>query len=360
MISLEERNKKIIEAIVAKADIVCPGALAMIGIYGSFITGDIHEKSDLDLLVLLNDDSGFRLSCTFIQDDLQVGHDLYCTTWESLQSDARYEHPNISKLMDSHIVYCADEKYKEDLEGLRNQVKRILSLPLSQEDYLKAEKLLKEAEHYYTMAMISEGKTDVLAWAGYVVHYVENALAMLNKKYFHYGTKRIYEELEAMENRPENIVELIEAVTSTTSPSLIKEYLKSLIKETIEFFEKVRESFQQSKRTVSESTIRGTYEEMFSNWRNKMYLAAETDNKHLAFMSMISLHAMLQDIKSEVDIAEYDVLSRYNPQNLYETAKAYDDILNQYLQEYIKCKIQVKHFADIDAFVRDYEKTGKF
>lgn len=39
-----ERNQKLIDAIIAKADRECPGALAMIGIYGSFLTGDIHEN----------------------------------------------------------------------------------------------------------------------------------------------------------------------------------------------------------------------------------------------------------------------------------------------------------------------------
>ena len=36
MTNLEERNQKIIDAVVKKANIVCPGALALIGIYGSF------------------------------------------------------------------------------------------------------------------------------------------------------------------------------------------------------------------------------------------------------------------------------------------------------------------------------------
>lgn len=40
MNSLEERNQKIIDAIIEKANIVCPGSLALIGIYGSFMTGD--------------------------------------------------------------------------------------------------------------------------------------------------------------------------------------------------------------------------------------------------------------------------------------------------------------------------------
>ena len=43
---LEERNRKLVDAIVRKANAECPGALALIGIYGSFMTGDFYEKSD--------------------------------------------------------------------------------------------------------------------------------------------------------------------------------------------------------------------------------------------------------------------------------------------------------------------------
>ena len=125
--NLEERNQKIINAVIQKANTVCPGALALIGINGSFMTGDFYEKSDLDLLILINDDRGWQLGCVFVQDDLQVGHDIYCTTWERLQKDAGYEHPNISKLMDAKIVYCADEKYRERLEALRKTAKDILT-----------------------------------------------------------------------------------------------------------------------------------------------------------------------------------------------------------------------------------------
>ena len=140
MNSLENRNRKIIDAVIRKEQAVCPGAIALIGIYGSFQTGDIHPLSDLDLLLLINDDRGWQLGKAFIQEDLGVGHDIYCTSWESLRQDAEYEHPHISKLMDSQIVYCADEKYREELETLREQVRRKLAEPFGEEDYRKAEK----------------------------------------------------------------------------------------------------------------------------------------------------------------------------------------------------------------------------
>ena len=108
MNSMDGRNRKIIDAVIRKERAVCPGSVALIGIYGSFRTGDVHPLSDPDLLIVINDDRGWQLGKAFIQEDLGVGHDIYCTSWESLRQDAEYEHPHISKLMDSQIVYCTE------------------------------------------------------------------------------------------------------------------------------------------------------------------------------------------------------------------------------------------------------------
>lgn len=359
MKNLDERNRKIINAVVRRADIVCPGALALIGIYGSFMTGDFYEKSDLDLLIIINDDRGWQLGCGFVQDDLQVGHDIYCTTWEQLQNDAGYEHPNISKLMDAKIVYCADEEYKKQLEALRKKTNDILAAPFSEEDYAKAETLLKEAEHYYTKAMVSEHKSDMLDGAGNTVYYVENAIAMLNKQYFHFGLKRAYEELQAMQNRPENLCEMIDDVISATSAESVRENLTMLMKETSAVFHQVKKTIAAQKKPVSADTLTGTYEEMYSNWRNKMHAAAETGDRHLALMSLVSANAMLAEIGSEISIDKYDVLEGYDSQNLNRTAQSYDDILNAYLKEYEKAGIPAKHYPDIDAFVSDWN-TNKW
>lgn len=354
MKNLEIRNQKIIDAVIEKANRACPGSLALIGIYGSFETGDFYEKSDLDLLVLINDEKGLQLGCTFIQDDLEVGHDIYCTTWENLQQDALYNNPNISKLMDSKIVYYADEKYITKLESLREKVNKNLLTPLSREDYSKAENMMKEAEHFYLRAMLAEDMADIWVQAGYAIYYVENAIAMLNKKYFHYGTKRIYEELELMENKPYKLCEMIEGVLSGNSPEEIKKSLTMLIRETMRVFKKVETTISASKEPVVADSIRGTYEEMFSNWRNKMYAAADEDNRHLAFMSMSSLQAMISDLGDEMEIGSYDVCAGYAPQNLRKTAQAFDDIIKEYLKEYQKVNLQVERYPDIDAFIAHY------
>lgn len=353
---MKQRNQKIIDAIIEKAYRDCPGALALIGIYGSCLTGDIHEKSDLDLLILINDDRGWQLSCTFIQDDVEIGHDLYCTTWDSLEHDARYVHPNISKLMDSKIVYCADKEYQKRLDALRHQAANILSAPFSHEDFTKAETLLKEAEHHFTRALLAQERAEILVHVGHVFCFLENALAMLNKAYFRYGTKRVFVELDAMAYRLENLRARTDAVLTAPSIQAQKHCLAELMQDTIGIFEKVKAALPAAKQTVSSDSIGGTYEEMFSNWRNKLYLAALREDVHLSFMSMCSMNDMLCDIAADVEIGHYPVLNGFLPHDLLTTAKNYDRILEEYRSEYEKAGISPKHYPDIDAFIREYLK----
>ncbi len=350
--------EKIIDAVIRKEQSVCPGAVALIGIYGSFQTGDIHPLSDLDLLILINDDRGRQLGKAFIQEDRGVGHDLYCTSWESLRRDAAYEHPHISKLMDSRIVYCADEKYRTELEALREQVRKKLAEPFGEEDYRKAEKELKEARCCYADAMIAEDLNQVRRNAGGALYFAENALALLNKTYFHKGVSRRYEELDAMEKKPDKLCGMIENLLAATTAESLKEHLTQLMKGLGSCFRQSWEELPREKKPADADTLAGTYEEMISNWHGKMVQAAEKGDRHLAFMSLESLNEMLNDVSGEVDIGTYDVLSIYDPGDLRKTAEGFDRILGQYLGEYEKAGLRPARYADVDSFVSSYLKES--
>lgn len=353
---LEERNRKIIDAVIAKANRECPGSLAMVGVYGSFMTGDIHEKSDLDLLILINDDAGGRLSTLFLQDDLGVGHDIYCTTWQMLEESMRYDYPQISKLMDTEIVWCADEKYRERLDALRKSVRDQLNTPFYADDLARAEDHLRQAEHYFAEAFTSPSLSAARVSAAHTVWHIQGTIAALNKTYFRLGTRRTYEELSAMEKRPEHLCDLIDAVVSADTEECLHTALIRLLRETKASVRAASHEFHAvPKQPVTPETIGGTYEEMFSNWRNKMHLAAETGDRYLAFMSISAMSGMLSSICAAFDTTKsYDAMSGYDPHDLWKTAESFDDTLENYLAEYEKAGLDVKRYADIDAFVEDY------
>ena len=60
--------------------------------YGSVAAGDEYEKSDLDLIILINDEKGQVLADGFILDDVDIGYDIYCTGWDMLEKEIGRAH----------------------------------------------------------------------------------------------------------------------------------------------------------------------------------------------------------------------------------------------------------------------------
>ncbi|MDV4152399.1 nucleotidyltransferase domain-containing protein [Clostridium sp. AL.422] len=349
-----ERNEKIIEAIIKKSEKVCQSSVALIGIYGSFLTGDIHEKSDLDLLIVINDNKGWQLGESFIQDDLEVGHDIYCTTWEALENDAEYNNPNISKLMCSKIVYCAEEKDIKRLEDLRKSVERILKSPFTEKDYERVEEIMGHVYKAYANLMTSKDLYKGRFYAGDVIYNIESAICLINKSYFKLGIKRAYDELEKLQEKPNNFIENIERIIKSDKLDKVKEYTTELIAQIQQLIKEKRRIIIKEKKLPKVDNLRGSYEEFFSNWRNKMYYAAETKNLHLAFMSMNSFQNTLDKISNEISIPKYNVFLGFNLEDLYETAKAFDNILNEYLEEYEKVGLKVNRYKNVNEFISHY------
>lgn len=93
---MNDMNEKIIDAIIKKANALCPDSLALIGVYGSVAAG-------------------------FILDDVDIGYDIYCTSWDMLEKDAQCEHAHLSKLFDSMTVYYKDKSTLKRLDEIRRR-----------------------------------------------------------------------------------------------------------------------------------------------------------------------------------------------------------------------------------------------
>ena len=332
---MQIRNQKIIDAIIEKANRDYPGSLAMIGIYGSFCTGDIHEKSDLDLMILINDEKGYGLSATFLLEDEYIGHDLYCTTWEALENDSQFGHPHISKLMDSKIVYCADDAHMTRLESLKAKVHTANTGEA-------AEKTLQEARQCFARAMTAESLASVRYHAVGTILSCQDTIALQNGKYFRLGTRRVFEELGAMEYVPTNLQELVNNIVTADTCDAIKTGLTSLLRAVEALF---------TKPIPEPQVYPGTCEEMISNWRNKMYLAAQTGDQWLSFSSMASLDAMLKELGFD-----WNVMDKFQPDDLNASAAAYDEVIAKYQEEYRKAGVPFQSYPNVDAFVEEYTK----
>ncbi|MBR6477853.1 MAG: nucleotidyltransferase domain-containing protein [Lachnospiraceae bacterium] len=338
-------HQKIVDAVLKKAEQECPGALDLVGIYGSVCTGDVHDHSDLDLLILINDPKGYMLSKTFILEDEGIGYDIYCTTWESLTDDANCGHAHLSKLMDSEVIYVRDESVTERLESLKNQAREILG---SDKRFEAIDGIREELCKIYGHAFVAETIGQLRGWAAYMITLSLDAVMLWNGTYFKRGVKRTFEELEGLDI-PDDFEKSIMRIVQAKNYIELGIALGTLFKSVMRFTER-----RTRKDAPTMEKLAGTYEEMFSNWRNKMPEAAQRGDAFASFMNLASLQYMLEDVGAENAIPKFSVLEEFDASDLSKNAKIFDDALEDYRQEYVKLGMDAKRFANMDEFVKEY------
>ena len=337
-------NQKIINAIIEKANKVCPESLALIGVYGSVATGDVYEKSDLDLLILIQNDEGRRLGEGFILDDSEVGYDIYCTDWNGLRYDAECHHAHLSKLMDSQIVYVSNQEAYKELLQLRRQAKQFLE---SEERFQRVNKLVKKAKISYANACLYDELSQVQLEAFGVIYCLLDAVMLYHGSYFKRGIKRTFEEL-AMLPLDDMFTDTIKKIVVSKDIFKLRDLLKILILYT------ENHTRQEKPKSEASDALAGTYEEMYSNWRNKVEEAVENDDAFASFVNMCHLHFMFKEISEEVEIGTFDIMDAYSADFLEDNIRTFDRYLQKYEEVYARAGISVKRFADVDEFIAYY------
>lgn len=341
---MNDVNQKIIDAIIEKAEKVCPDSLALIGVYGSVATGDDYAKSDLDLLILIQDEEGWKLQTGFILNDSEIGYDIYCTNWNGLEYDTECHHAQISKLMDSKIVYVKNQDAYDKLCKLRKQAKGFLA---SEERFQRVNELVDKAKISYANSHLHEELGQVRLDAFEVICYLLDAIMLYHGTYFKRGVKRTFEELAKLPVE-EAFSHTIINISASKDISALRNSSKSLL---LYVESHIR---QEKPREEPNEGLSGTYEEMYSNWRNKVEEAAVNNDVFTSFMNMCNLQYMFLDISSGVNIGTYNIMDEYNPDSLEDNIKIYDKYLKKYEEVYQKAGIAVKRFSNVDEFVAAY------
>lgn len=354
--NLLERNRRMIEAIKAKAALVCPGAVDLIAIAGSFASGDYYEKSDLDLLIVINSDSGWKIAKAVIIED--VGHDIYCQTWEGLEHAAEYPDPHVSKLLDADIVYTASQEVRERYLNLRHRLQDVLTRPFCLEDLEKAERYYHSAVETLGKLFLSSEDSESKYLSAIILYYIEYVVYMANKAYVRHGIQGIPAEINALERLPEGFAGAYQELITAEDTENIKIAAKSLVKRTENFLAALRNELYH-KPDITAKELEGTYEEAFSNWRWKMHRAAQVDSPYLSLMTAASCQNYYDEFFASYDIPHFDLFSTFSTQNLSASAAEFDHVLEKFSSLYDDHGMKICRYPGVDEFEKDYLRTAE-
>ena len=344
---LKEDYGRMVEAIRQKASVLCPDSLEMIGVYGSCATGDTHEKSDLDLLILIRDEAGRCLADGFILDDCGIGFDFYCTTWKMLEEDAECGHPHLGKLMDAKVLWVRDHRATERMEDLRARAASVLA---SEARFTKAEAAFGRGKKAFAECCLAESLSHARYHAAGAMYEGLSALMLSRGRYFRRGVKRTLEE--ASDAAPTWDVG---AATATVMEAETVEALREALRIWLRGVRAhMATAMPPERATPCRENLAGTYEEMVSNWRNKMDEAADREDPFSSFMNLASLQGMLDGMAAEVDMPAVDAMAEFDPRDLRRNGQVFDRALAEYLEVYRRAGMEPKRYADVEAFIADY------
>ena len=351
MMTLKVRNNILIDTIISKIQKCCPDAVDLIGIVGSFYKGVPHEKSDLDLCIVINDDKAKSITECFIIDD--VGFDFYCTSWKQLEKMAEYNDPYATKLKGMELVYHRDSNAIKRYEALCHKLEEKLLAELTSNDIDKIEAFINESKLSYADLMISKSYGEGRYAVGKMIYDIELAMYMYNRKLIMKSTKDIVQEVRNLPNLPSDFARIHEDVIQSNTLESLKENATKLMTAVIDFVEKMGNSIR-IKKELKETDLKGIYEEITSNWKNKMNLATKSNNAYLSLSSATACQWLYTELANKYLMDEIWIFDNSEPDNLIEGVKSFNKGLELIEEHYRGLDMQVKRYKTIDDFVNTY------
>jgi predicted nucleotidyltransferase len=345
---LLERNRQIIDAVIQKGG----EDIALIGITGSFQTGEYYEKSDLDLMIVSNSQRSANISSCFVMDD--IGFDIYGTSWTRLEEMANYESTYVSKLMDADICYCPDPENRKRYMELRKKLEDTLKKPLSLKTYVRAGKALDEALSHYSRLMLNDEKGECRYYSASVLYGIKNVMCFLNNTYFKKGVKDHINEMIEMKEQPQGFIEQFNNAVKAKTVRQMKNTTTAVLKSVSDLYTHMGKQFEE-KRDLTKEGLSGSYEEVWSNWKNKVYKAVTDNDAHAALMSgVMCQNFYINEMYAEYDMDKIQFMKSFDPDNLEGFAKAFDKAMEKYRKAYDKVDLKVRKYKDTEEFKKDY------
>lgn len=343
---LLEKNQRLIDMVIGRAKRDFPEDIALIALSGSFSTGDFHEKSDLDLVIVNNTERGWEISRCFLFDG--VGYDIYCTPWDTrIEEEANLTSPMVSCLIDAKVLYYATPAALERFRACQQRARDLLAKPMGREALERAARSLGSAKQCYADLLLSASEGAARNAAGQLLLGIVNTLTHLNNTYIHRGIKRYREELSSYRNLPEDFERLYTGVIRAEGTAELRSCAEALLRAVQHLYEKLKAQYAPPPVPTRER-LRGTYEELWCNYRNKIKAGAAAGDPDYALYAAVGAQSFLDEMREETGTPKFDLMQHFNPGDLKVLEREFLRIMDAYLEEYRKVGLSVEEYGSFE------------
>lgn len=334
----------------------------MVALAGSFCSGQFHPKSDCDLLIIINNKEAEKLSKCFILDG--IGQDIYVSTWHRLKEMSKYKDHFVTKLIDLKMIYTRND----DVLKLYNTFQNELYKNMNNDSKIKKNigAYLGTAVYLYNDLNNESNLNSFYVRYGEILSNIEKIIFLLNKKYLVGSTKSIPFEIMNMNILPRGFLDSYNNLIETNNTSEIINNIDIIISSLVRYFKDNNIEIIQptnkddkkiDKKEIDSNALIGTYEELYSNYYNKLHHAVNINNKYLSLRSMMGAQEFLDYFSDNYNIDKINLVDKYNPDDLKQNALEFENCLAEWKQLYDLYGITPEIYYSIDELYK--EKTIK-
>lgn len=351
---LLSKNDKLISMVIERARQDYPEEIAVIGLAGSFRTGDFHDKSDLDLIIINNNNEGWDISSCFILGD--VGYDIYCTPWETrIEDQAALESPMISSLTDLLVLYCAKPEYMDKLRAYQQRAQDALAKSIGSECLERAKKWIDLAKQEYANTCLHEDIGAVRLASAEMVYNLVNALSHMNNRYFQRGLKRYLEEVKSFRHLPGDFETNYWNVIRAKNVDEIRSTSRFLLNSLLELHKALHQQYVEQPVPTYDN-LKGTYEELWCNYRNKVISSVESKDASYAFYAAMGAQGLLDEMTESRGTRKFNLMQYFDVDYLDLFKDRFLLAMDDYLEEYRRVGRQVERYDTFEELYRQYMK----
>ena len=344
---LIEKNK-ILEAIVNKIENNFQEDISILMCYGSYITGEYNNLSDIDFFFIPKTEKGYNLSYQFIIDN--IGYDLWFISWERANRIANLDEQLISIIMDGEILYCFSNKDFEKISNLKkNIIKNLLNKKIISK---RINKLLSEIKsNYFDINQVSED--EYIAQVYSILEKLLFAIALLNGEYLVKGIKNIENEIKRFAIVPQDFLKDYYDLINFENKAKVNTILLKMIN----MFSDLNKSyFENENQKPDPNELIGFYEEFKSTY-NKLIQACKSKKFAMAIYFSVLINRETNDfLKQYMKTENFPELTGYilqkNYQHALELCKKHEDLLIKLLNDN---NVSINNFENVDVFAKHFQ-----
>lgn len=312
-------NEKLIDWIKEKVATEYANDISIVLLYGSFLNGTAHSKSDIDCYFIPKTERAYQFANDFIICD--IGYDIFPITWTRAADIANLQEALLPLIGDVKILYYSSE---EDLHRF-TQLQTILKSNLADKEksYAAARQRVDNAYHIYRCTQNSAAPSVIHKNAGLIIMTLAEAVALYHHTYYHYGLKRQFSDLQKIPGIPEQIwKEYLHVICADNAEDRLSHCGRML--QTVCHHLNIQipsasgrdpllqaEPLQNIPRQVDYPALAAFYEEVCSTF-NKIYVCCESGNAILAYLSAVCLQEDLDYIYNHLGARPYNLIEAFH------------------------------------------------